>query len=515
MFKIDELREFTASREFSIIKANLDMFLLKNRLGIRVNALSTEMINTLSYFATAVIGSISRENDEDEHEWRILYQIAADIEYGLYLLSEYKANEYERLRRASILYELAGLPGIAASTLNPKVFSPFLYSFFSRKRDSAFGYLGADNEPLLTNSLDDDYKNYDNILICYKSNIAQKGLDETLSLLADYMQNFKENSFKNAIMGASLIAYASKRFNLSISADETTALMKVIKERGNSSISRFISKGIVPDIVKAGLPAELWPVQQYAIKGGMLSEEFKSWGLASPTGTGKTSLAQLLLIDFFHKHPDKKAFYIVPSRALSAQVAKDLTTVLKPLGLKVGALGSHLTYHEQVVYDPKEMNVLVFTPEKADLIIRIEPELLKETLLVIVDEAHHIEAGTRGILLEFYLWRLRSLVSSSCRIIQLSAVAPNINELVGWLGEDLDSSYVKLDWRTGRLRIGIFEREADGAGILNFNDNLTVNLFKKGSLPYNANESLAVLADTLAASGIILVLATSKGKPKK
>src|SRR5207245_27808 len=129
---------------------------------------------------------------------------------------------------------------------------------------------------------------------------------------------------------------------------------------------------------------------------------------------------------------------------------------------------SHLVAHSTIPLSSDDADVIVFTPERADLLLRIDPEFLQQVCLAVVDEAHHIEQGSRGILLEFYLWRLRKMIPASARIVQLSAVTPNIAELTDWVNLSRRSQSVMLDWRTSRLRVGVLERTSRGGAILNF-----------------------------------------------
>jgi superfamily II DNA/RNA helicase len=264
------------------------------------------------------------------------------------------------------------------------------------------------------------------------------------------------------------------------------------------------------------LPAELWPVQREAVEEGLLSPAILSFGLAAPTGTGKTALMRLLIADFLERNPGKKAVYVSPSRALTSQIAADLSEVLQRVGRTVLALGAHLAIHPSFDVDPESADVLIFTPEKADLIMRLMPGSLADVGLVIVDEAHHIEQGTRGILLEFYLWRLRSLVPATARFVQLSAVAPNIDDLVGWLSARQQvTRSVTRDWRTSRLRVGIFERKTDGSAVVQFGNEPPYILLKAKECPLDPTENLAMLANRLSKHGIVLVLTTSPASAEK
>lgn len=263
------------------------------------------------------------------------------------------------------------------------------------------------------------------------------------------------------------------------------------------------------------MPLELWPVQRKAIEAGLFSSDVLNYGLAAPTGTGKTALTRALIASALDRDRTKKIVYISPSRALVHQIAADLAKSLKPAGFIVRELGAHLTVHEQIDAREEEADVLVFTPERADLLLRIAPEFVEAIGLVIVDEAHHIEQGSRGVLLEFYLWRLRQLVPASARVVQLSAVAPNIEELVNWLDVSGSSRSTKVDWRANRLRLGMFERKKDGAGVVQFQSGAPFALFDPGTMPTDRIKGLALLADALSRTGVVLVLCMSPGNAEK
>ena len=105
--------------------------------------------------------------------------------------------------------------------------------------------------------------------------------------------------------------------------------------------------------------------------------------------------------------------------------------------------------------------MLVLTPEKADLLVRLSAESFQRTRLAIVDEAHHIESGTRGALLEMYLWRLKNLIPRHARFVFLSAVAPNIEQLTEWLGAPSRTVFYRS--RPTRMRVGVYRTGRVGA----------------------------------------------------
>ena len=177
--------------------------------------------------------------------------------------------------------------------------------------------------------------------------------------------------------------------------------------------------------------------------------------MAAPTGTGKSFLTQVLIVDSLLKDRNSLVLYLVPSKALVYEVSERLFDSLSKLDFQVTAVTPALVdLDEQEEETIAQSSVLVLTPEKADLLVRISAHSFQRTRVVIVDEAHHIESGTRGILLEMYLWRLKGLIPTHARFVFLSAVAPNIEELTAWMGSPSQSVLHKS--RPTRMRVGVF-----------------------------------------------------------
>lgn len=431
MFSVEELSAVLESAWFQTGYRELERDILRSRLGLDlVSTRGQENLRSLRRFTGAVLASLSKWENPREGIARRLCLSAADIEGALALLHIDRANVNHRIHvlRSAVLYDLAGMPGVAAALAQRDGLAVGTAEFFGRRGKwgrllSAAPPRTQEESPPYEAPTDSD-------------ELVNASLGDVLGAYSTILQNPAEGS---EFAKAALIVLESVvgRFSSFLSRDECSALRRSLELRSQNSTLRLAtahSSLQESSLRHLELPAEMWPVQRRAIEEGLLSSQILSFGLASPTGTGKTALMRLLIADFLEKNPGKKAVYVSPSRALTAQVAHDLSASLEGIGKKVLSLGSHLAVHPAEDLDPDTADVLVFTPEKADLIMRIMPQSLALVGLVIVDEAHHIEQGTRGILLEFYLWRLRSLVPSNTRFVQLSAVAPNIGDLVGWLG---------------------------------------------------------------------------------
>jgi superfamily II DNA/RNA helicase len=508
MFSVEELSSVLETAWFQTTYRELERDILRSRLGLAlVSARGQENLRALRRFTGAVLASLSKWENPRDGIARRLCLSAADIEAALALLhidEQSKVSHRIHVLRSAVLYDVAGMPGVAATLAQRDGLAPDSKDFFSR--GGMWGRLAGSEQNGEKEHPSPDERPADG------DELVNAALGDVLGIYSTILQNpavepeFARSSlvFLDSVVG---------RFSSFLSRDECSALQRSLKLRSeNATLRLATAHSSLPESVLRNLelPAEMWPVQRRAIEEGLLSPRILSFGLASPTGTGKTALMRLLIADFLEKNPTKKAVYVSPSRALTAQIAHDLSHSLQRVGKRVLALGAHLAVHPAEDLDPETADVLVFTPEKADLIMRIMPQSLASVGLVIVDEAHHIEQGTRGILLEFYLWRLRSLVPSDTRFVQLSAVTPNMGELVGWLGGKHQRSHeLTLDWRTSRLRVGIFERRADGSAVVQFGAEAPYILLKRGECPLDAEDNLAMLANRLAERGIVLVLTTS------
>ena len=55
--------------------------------------------------------------------------------------------------------------------------------------------------------------------------------------------------------------------------------------------------------------------------------------------------------------------------------------------------GAHLIVHDAIPIVSDDADVIVFTPERADLLLRIDRKFLKQVCLVVVDEARSYRTG--------------------------------------------------------------------------------------------------------------------------
>lgn len=171
-----------------------------------------------------------------------------------------------------------------------------------------------------------------------------------------------------------------------------------------------------------------------------------------PTSTGKTLLAEACIAAALATKCGT-AVYVAPYIAIGDQV--------------VAALRSHMQKDVEVVamfggfkreissIDPTVKQVLVMTPERFDGWLR-GSEKMSTLRLVVVDELHFIENGSRGARMEGVISRLRLMQDAGAdfRIVSLSAVLPDAEGIREWL-QVAKPDFHREDWRPTARRLAL------------------------------------------------------------
>jgi superfamily II DNA/RNA helicase len=179
---------------------------------------------------------------------------------------------------------------------------------------------------------------------------------------------------------------------------------------------------------------ELLPSQITALHSGMLNAEERAISLQMPTSAGKTSLCELLI---FHevRVRQRKVLFLVPFRALAAEIATGMSGRLEACGVNIiASYGGNLPTRSETT-TVETADVLIVTPEKFAALGQVIPTLEHEFQTVICDEGHLIDDDSRGLSYELLLTKLRSNGNvGDRRIIFMSAILPNVAEIHAWLG---------------------------------------------------------------------------------
>jgi hypothetical protein len=222
----------------------------------------------------------------------------------------------------------------------------------------------------------------------------------------------------------------------------------------------------------------LWTSQRQGL-ARLLEEE--SFALCTPTGSGKTLVANLALVkELLLKEDDNGplALYLVPSRALASEVEAKLSSELANDVIVTGLYGGTDWGVTDYWLDADEPTVLVATVEKADALMRyLGPLLLRRIKLLIVDEAHQVvpednertqddfaEHSSRSLRLEAFVSRLLSQAPDIVRIALTAVAGGAAHPVARWIQGRDNAEPVGSNYRSTRQLIGSFETAPDRAG---------------------------------------------------
>jgi hypothetical protein len=203
--------------------------------------------------------------------------------------------------------------------------------------------------------------------------------------------------------------------------------------------------------------------------------ENSSFALCTPTGSGKTLVANLGLIKelLLRDHGDvvPLALYLVPSRALAGEVEAKLTSELGRDLIITGLYGGADWGITDYWLNADRPTVLIATVEKADALMRyLAPLLLSRLKLLIVDEAHQVlpedtESGrsdfadhsSRSLRLESFVTRLLTQASDIVRIALTAVAGGAAGPVARWMEGTADAAAIGTRYRSTRQVIGVLE----------------------------------------------------------
>ncbi len=191
---------------------------------------------------------------------------------------------------------------------------------------------------------------------------------------------------------------------------------------------------------------ELLPSQRDAMSKNLFDVAANAIVLQMPTSAGKTLLAEFNIVVTKSLLPQSKVVYIVPSRALVNQVYHDLRADLSSLGFSVEKTSSvnEVDPSEDAFLQADEIDVLISTPEKLDLLIRRNHPSVQDVSMFIVDEAHTIRNGARGARLELLIAILRR-EHPNAKYMLLSPFLPGDKiSIQEWLG---GGNTIEVNWK--------------------------------------------------------------------
>lgn len=253
-------------------------------------------------------------------------------------------------------------------------------------------------------------------------------------------------------------------------------LLEDVSETGRAVFERYLRQGFQSGRSMA------WPSQ---VRGIQELTRKQSFALCTPTGSGKTTVAELAILQSLFLTEQQSGqpvasnpliIYLVPSRALATEVEAKLSRVLSQVAAAhepitvTGLYGGTDWGPTDAWLTADEKTVLICTYEKAEALMKfLGSFFLPRTTLIVVDEAHTIQfSGTkeslqksenRALRLESLGARLFSYVQHDhCRIVALSAVAAEAEgALARWISRDNDATPIKTFYKSTRQLIGRLE----------------------------------------------------------
>lgn len=200
--------------------------------------------------------------------------------------------------------------------------------------------------------------------------------------------------------------------------------------------------------------------------------ETDSFALCTPTGSGKTLVAnlalvkELLLRDAAGAAP--LALYLVPSRALAGEVERKLTAELGSDVIVTGLYGGADWGITDYWLTADRPVVLIATVEKAEALMRYVGSLLIGRLrLLVIDEAHQVvssgdvrarrelaEHMSRSMRLEAMVSRLLALKPDMARIALTAVAGGAAMPVAKWIENDDAAQPIGLGYRSSRQVIG-------------------------------------------------------------
>lgn len=223
----------------------------------------------------------------------------------------------------------------------------------------------------------------------------------------------------------------------------------------------------------------LWSSQIHGL-GRLL--ESSTFALCTPTGSGKTLVANLALIKELLLASDDVlaplALYLVPSRALAGEVEAKLTSELGRDMIVTGLYGGADWGVTDYWLNTERPTVLIATVEKADALMRyVGPLLLARLRLLIVDEAHQVvaedndrartdfaEHRSRALRLESFVSRLLARLPTIARIALTAVAGGAATPVARWIEGNMNAEPIGTNYRSTRQVIGTLESSPNNAG---------------------------------------------------
>lgn len=182
---------------------------------------------------------------------------------------------------------------------------------------------------------------------------------------------------------------------------------------------------------KESFVRELWPAQRLLGEMGILKG--KSGVVQMPTSAGKTRATELIIRSAFLGGRTELAVIVAPFRALCHEISNSLAFAFQGELVSVDELTDVMQLDLDFGMLLEGKRVVVLTPEKLVYILRQDSQLATNIGLLIYDEGHQFDNGSRGVTYELLVTSLKSLILTSAQTVLISAVIANADAINSWL----------------------------------------------------------------------------------
>lgn len=176
---------------------------------------------------------------------------------------------------------------------------------------------------------------------------------------------------------------------------------------------------------------EFWPSQHLLGKADVLKG--KSAVIQMPTSAGKTKSTELIIRSAFLSGRANLAVIVAPFRALCNEIKNTLADAFYNEPIKIDELSDTLQIDFKFSDLLGHQQILVLTPEKLFYILKHSVDLASKIDLLILDEGHQFDSGTRGVTYELLLTSLNLKIPQEAQKILISAVISNAKDIGEWL----------------------------------------------------------------------------------
>ncbi len=290
------------------------------------------------------------------------------------------------------------------------------------------------------------------------------------TVLKEYLFGGKINNSENQDIYSVIDMYSYNAFHLltneSIELKLIGHMVKYAYERvAENSIWNIAEKSpLIREFIEKNLTAgdryiySLLPSQRDVISDVLTPK--KSIVVCMPTSAGKSFLAEMQILFSIHNYKtvefNPTVCYVVPTNALIDQVKIDLQSDFKEFNFNIETA---LPYYdvdeiENEILMREHIDILISTPEKLEALVRQNHPSIKNTRLVILDEAHNLGDASRGSKFELVLSSIKQNMKE-VNFLLLSPFISNAREVSEWLADSpRNADTVSVEWSPTKQYIG-------------------------------------------------------------